>query len=63
MQKGNCTVGVCSIIAFLIRFKMSWKCGKGIAVANAIPMIKEIADDIADSNDNEGVAKFLVKEA
>ena len=34
-------------------------CGKGIAVANAIPMIKDIADDITDSNDNDGVAKCL----
>ena len=34
-------------------------CGKGIAVANAIPMIKEIADDIAVSNDEDGVAKYL----
>ena len=34
-------------------------CGKGIAVANAIPMIKDIADDITDSNDDDGVAKYL----
>jgi len=34
-------------------------CGKGIAVANAIPMIKEIADDITDSNDEDGVAIYL----
>ena len=34
-------------------------CGKGIAVANAIPMIKDIADDITDSNDNDGVARYL----
>jgi len=36
-------------------------CGKGIAVANAIPMIKEIADDMTESNDNDGVAKYLEK--
>lgn len=34
-------------------------CGKGVAVANAIPMIKEIADEITDSNDDDGVAKYL----
>ena len=34
-------------------------CGRGIAVANAIPLIKEIADEITDSNDNDGVAKYL----
>lgn len=37
-------------------------CGKGIAVANAISTIKEIADDITESNNNDGVAKFLEKE-
>ena len=33
--------------------------GRGIAVDNAIPMIREIADDIAESNDNDGVAKYI----
>lgn len=37
-------------------------CGKGVAVANAVSMIKEITDDITKSNNNDGVAKFLVKE-
>lgn len=36
--------------------------GRGVAVANAISMIKEIADDIAGSNDEDGVAKYLEKE-
>lgn len=36
--------------------------GKGVAVANAIPMIKEIADDVAQSNDEDGVAKYIEKE-
>ena len=36
--------------------------GKGVAVANAIPMIKEIADDVAGSNDEDGVAKYIEKE-
>ncbi len=34
-------------------------CGRGVAVANAIPMIKEIADEITGSNDEDGVACFL----
>ncbi len=34
-------------------------CGRGVAVANAIPVIKEIADEITDSNDEDGVAKCL----
>ena len=36
-------------------------CGQGIAVANAIPSVKEIADEITDSNDEDGVAKYLEK--
>ncbi len=34
-------------------------CGKGIAVSNAIPAIKDIADEVTESNDNDGVAKYL----
>lgn len=37
-------------------------CGKGVAVANAIPMIREIADDITESNDEDGVARYLARE-
>jgi len=36
--------------------------GKGIAVENAIPMIKEIADDVTNSNDEDGVARYIAKE-
>ena len=36
--------------------------GKGIAVANAISMIHEIADDITSSNDEDGVAGYIEKE-
>ena len=35
--------------------------GRGIAVENAIPMIRGIANDITDSNDNDGVAKYIEK--
>lgn len=35
--------------------------GIGVAMANAIPELKEIADDITDSNDNDGVAKAIYK--
>lgn len=34
-------------------------CGKGIAMSNAIGMIKEIADEVTASNDDDGVAKYL----
>lgn len=36
--------------------------GKGVAVANAIPMIKETSDDVAQSNDEDGVAKYIERE-
>ena len=34
-------------------------CGKGVAVANSVPEILEIADDITLSNDMDGVALWL----
>lgn len=36
-------------------------CGKGIAMQNAISQVKEISDDIALSNDSDGVAEYLKK--
>lgn len=35
------------------------KCGMGIAVSNAIDEVKAAADFIAESNDSDGVAKFI----
>lgn len=34
-------------------------CGKGIAVANAVPKVLKIADAVTLSNDEDGVAKWL----
>jgi hydroxymethylpyrimidine pyrophosphatase-like HAD family hydrolase len=34
-------------------------CGVGVAVANALDEAKAAADYVCDSNDNEGVAKWL----
>ena len=34
-------------------------CGLGVAVSNAIPSVLDIADRIIDSNDMDGVAKFI----
>lgn len=34
-------------------------CGKGIAVANALPAVKAVADEICGSNDEDGVAGWL----
>ena len=42
-------------------FEILKNVGKGIAVANAIPMIQKIADDFAESNNEDGVAKYIDK--
>ena len=34
-------------------------CGVGVAVSNAIDEVKAVADHIAESNDEDGVAKFI----
>lgn len=36
-------------------------CGLGVAVANAINEVKAAADHITESNDDDGVAKFIEK--
>ena len=36
-------------------------CGKGVAMENAIAQVKEAADDVCDSNENDGVAKWIEK--
>jgi len=38
---------------------MLQSCGKGIAVSNALVEVKNIADEICNSNDQDGVAKWL----
>ena len=40
-------------------FEMLRDCGIGVAVANAIDEVKAAADYICDTNDNDGVAKWL----
>ena len=36
-------------------------CGKGIAVSNAILEVKNIADEVTLSNNEDGVAKYIEK--
>ena len=38
---------------------MLQRCGTGVAVSNAIHDVKTTADYICDSNDNDGVAKWI----
>lgn len=35
------------------------KCGLGVAVSNAIPSVLAVADRIIDSNDMDGVVRFI----
>ena len=35
--------------------------GMGVAMANAMPEVKAAADRLTDSNDEEGVARFIEK--
>ena len=35
-------------------------CGKGLAMENAIDQVKEAADQVCDSNENDGVAKWIL---
>jgi len=51
-----------NIIAFgddLNDVYMLQQCGYGIAVSNAVKEVLEVADYITDSNDEDGVAKFI----
>ena len=36
-------------------------CGKGIAVSNAILEVKNIADEVTLTNNEDGVAKYIEK--
>ncbi len=37
------------------------ECGFKVAMGNALPSLKEIADYITDDNNHDGVANFLKK--
>jgi hydroxymethylpyrimidine pyrophosphatase-like HAD family hydrolase len=40
---------------------LSWA-GRAVAVANAHPTVKEVADEVTASNDDDGVAVWLERE-
>ena len=55
-------IGPEDIVAFgddLNDIEMLKLCGTGVAVANAIPEVREAADEITLSNDEDGVAQWL----
>ena len=37
------------------------QCGLGVAVSNGITEVKAVADRITESNDEDGVAKFIAR--
>ncbi len=58
----RCGISPSNIIAFGDDFSdigMLKLCGKGIAMGNSIDEVKNIADLVIDSNDNDGIAKYL----
>lgn len=46
----------------LVDMGMLKLCGKGIAMGNALPNVKSIADVVIGSNDEDGIADYLEKE-
>jgi len=40
-------------------FSMFAVCGQGVAMGNSLPQLKELATHVTDSENNDGVAKFL----
>ena len=57
-----CGVGLGDIVAFgddLNDIDMLKLCGVGVAVANAVPEVRGAADEIARSNEEDGVARWL----
>lgn len=37
------------------------ECGTKVAMGNALPVLKELADYVTDDNNNDGVANFLLE--
>lgn len=62
---GYCGVEVAEIVAFGDDFAdmgMLQLCGIGVAMGNAIEEVKAVADRVIGSNDEEGIAKYLMEE-
>lgn len=58
----HCGFTVAETVAFGDDFndeEMLRKCGIGVAMDNAVAVVKEAAYDICESNDNDGVARWL----
>ncbi len=60
----KCNIFPDNIIAFgddLVDIGMLKLCGKGIAMGNAVSEVKNIADEIIGSNDEDGIAEYLTQ--
>lgn len=58
----KCNIPISEIIAFGDDYndiEMIKKCGIGVAMSNAIDEVKNASDYVCDTNDNDGVAKWL----
>ena len=59
-----CKMSTDEIIAFgddLVDIGMLTLCGTGVAMGNALPEVKEVADVVIGSNDEDGIAKYLLE--
>ena len=60
----KCKISPANIIAFgddLVDMGMLRFCGKGIAMGNAVDEVKNIADLVIGSNDDDGIADYLAE--
>lgn len=46
----------------LVKQDMLKLCGMGIAMGNAVQEVKDIADKVIGTNDDEGIADYLIEE-
>ena len=57
-----CEISIEDIVAFgddLVDIGMLQLCGKGIAMGNALQEVKNIADIVIGTNDEDGIAQWL----
>lgn len=58
----KCDIDISEIIAFGDDYndiEMIKNCGIGVAMANAVDEVKAVSDFVCDTNDNDGVAKYI----
>lgn len=58
-RSGIPTSAMCAFGDDFSDIEMLQLCGRGIAMGNAIPPVKAIADEVIDTNDADGIAKYL----